>query len=157
MDELRQDIQYGLRTLARRPGFTAVAALSLALGTGANVAVFTIVNAVLLNPLPVDRVDELVNLYTTDSTVDIPGFTMLPFSYRNYEDVRELNEVFSEILKGALRGDVLSGSELGGGGSDFGPGPDGPAQEKSRSGENMLPSHRPPLALPTTARDSRGL
>ena len=62
MDTLAQDLAYGLRTLRRTPVFTIVVVTSLGLGIGANTAVFTIINAVLLRTLPVPRAEELVKL-----------------------------------------------------------------------------------------------
>ena len=97
METLFQDARFGLRLLARKPGFTAIAVGTLALGIGANVAVFSLVNAVLLNPLPVDAPEHLVNVYTVDSTVNVPGFTFLPVSYRNYEDLRDGLDVFDGL------------------------------------------------------------
>jgi len=66
METLSQDMRYGARMLIRNPAFTAVAALSLALGIGANTTIFSLTNAVLLRPLPVDRPAELVWVYTSD-------------------------------------------------------------------------------------------
>jgi hypothetical protein len=59
------DLRFGARLLAKTPGFTAIAALSLAIGIGANTTVFTLVNAVLLHPLPVEDPAQLVSVFTT--------------------------------------------------------------------------------------------
>src|SRR5690348_16093059 len=66
MGQLLQDLRYGLRTLARSPGFTLVAILSLALGIGANTAIFTLADAVFLNPLPVENPSRVLELFTVD-------------------------------------------------------------------------------------------
>ena len=73
METLLQDVRYAFRTIGRTPGFAAVAVLSLALGVGANTTIFTLLNAALLAPLPVDRPSELVAVYTSEQTT-IGGF-----------------------------------------------------------------------------------
>jgi putative ABC transport system permease protein len=85
------DLRYGLRMLAKSPAFTIVAALSLALGIGANTAIFSMVNIILLKPVPVSEPDRLVSVFMLDQRN--PG--NLPFSHLNYKDVRDQNQVFS--------------------------------------------------------------
>jgi len=85
------DIKYGLRMLFRSPAFTAVAALSLALGIGANTAIFSLINILLLRPIPVAEPARLASVFTTDQRN--PG--NLPLSHLNYKDLRDQNQVFS--------------------------------------------------------------
>jgi predicted permease len=97
MSKFLQDLKYGARLLTKSPGFTAVAALSLALGIGANTTIFTLINAVLLNPLPVEDPSQLVTVWTTDERNANPAFGFLQTSPLNYKDYRDKNEVFSGL------------------------------------------------------------
>ena len=94
MEGLLQDIKYAARVLLANRAVTAAAALSLALGIGANTAIFTFVRGVFYPPLPVQDAGRLVSLYTDDPKN--PGFHAN--SFRNYEDLRDRNDVFSGLL-----------------------------------------------------------
>ncbi len=91
-----QDLRFSLRTLVKSPAFAIVAVASLALGIGANTTIFSIVNALFLNPLPVEKSKELVAVFTVDETNPALGFTQL--SYPNYKDYRDQNEVFDGTI-----------------------------------------------------------
>lgn len=92
MDTLIQDVQYGLRGLRRSPGFTLVAILTLALGIGANTAIFSIIYAVLLRPLPYQQPGQLVRLYETESQ---PG--NYPFTGPDFLDWKTQNHTFQDM------------------------------------------------------------
>ncbi|TDI46701.1 MAG: ABC transporter permease [Acidobacteria bacterium] len=93
MDTLLENIRYAGRRLAQTPGFTSVAILSLALGIGANTAIFSLVNAVLIREAPLDKPEELVEVY-----LSTPDFEYNVFSWPDYEDFKEgTTEVFSEV------------------------------------------------------------
>jgi predicted permease len=101
MENLLQDIRFGLRTLGKNPGFTLVAILTLALGIGANAAIFSLTDQVLLRLLPVERPRELVVLSSPGVGhgriwSDIEGGPS--FSYPMYKDLRDRNEVFTGLL-----------------------------------------------------------
>src|SRR5260370_16064114 len=106
MQTLWQDIRYGLRMLGKNPGFTAVVVLTLALGIGANTALFSIVNGVLLKPLPFEQPDRLVSLYTRT-----PEFSRASISYPNFLDWRRDNHSFSAMA--AFRGENFNLSGIG--------------------------------------------
>lgn len=92
-----QDIRFALRTMRKAPGFTAVAILTLALGIGANTAIFTVVNAVFFNPIPVTDAGHLVSLFTTDQRNKTALNTFLPVSFPNGDDIRHRAQSLSEV------------------------------------------------------------
>jgi putative ABC transport system permease protein len=96
MDTLFQDIRYGVRTLLKTPGFTAVAVIALALGIGANSAIFSVVNAVLLRPLPYTNSERLVMLWATNPSLHL-GIDNLPASAANYAEWRDQSQAFEHI------------------------------------------------------------
>ena len=95
MADLIQDLRYGLRTLARSPWFTAAAVLSLALGIGANTAIFSVVNGVLLYSLPYQNEDEVVMLWEDATTRG--GTNRVPASPGNFLSWREANPAFTDL------------------------------------------------------------
>ena len=94
MGNLAKDVRYGARMLRKRPGLSAIAVITLALGIGANTAIFSLVNTVLLRPLPVNRPEELVSV----NSVSTNGDGVPVFSYPNYRDYRDRNDVLSGLL-----------------------------------------------------------
>ena len=99
METLWQDIRYAVRILIKNPGFSAIAILSLALGIGANTTIFTVVNAILLHPLPVKDISRLVEVDTVDTKtlVTTANTTKLGMSYPNCQDYAKENQVFSGL------------------------------------------------------------
>jgi predicted permease len=96
LERLWQDLRYGVRTLAASPGFTIVAVLSLAIGIGANCAIFSFADALLLRPLPVPRPGEVFSVGLL-SSVEAFGASSLRSSYRDYLDIRERSSSFEGL------------------------------------------------------------
>jgi putative ABC transport system permease protein len=94
MGTLWQDIRYGLRMLVKSPSLSIVATIALALGIGANTAIFSVVNAVLLRPLPFPNSDALMSVFETDP---IRGGVRGSYSYPNFFDLRDQNHVFEHV------------------------------------------------------------
>ncbi len=93
------NLRFAVRTLIKSPAFTIVALLSLALGIGVNTTIFTIVNSVLLRPLPVDRPGELVEIFSSTGNENFPQSVM---SYPDFADMRDNNDVFSGVTAHAM-------------------------------------------------------
>ena len=91
-DNVRQDVKYAFRRLIKDPGFTLIAVVTLALGIGVNTAIFSVVNGVLLNPLPYPEPDRLVAVYSR--TADEPRASS---SYPNFLDWMRDNRSFSDL------------------------------------------------------------
>ncbi len=92
VEDLWQDLHYGARMLMKQPGFTLIAIITLGLGIGANTAIFSLVNTVLLRPLAVAQPERLARVYTGSSQTSFP----------NYRDLAEGNQVFSELAAHAI-------------------------------------------------------
>ncbi len=104
MSTLLQDLRYGLRTLARAPGFTAIAILTLALGIGANTAIYSFIDAVLLAPLPYEGADRIMRVLEKP-----PGFPRNGISTLNFLDWQHDNTVFEAMAAQTGGGLTLSG------------------------------------------------
>ncbi|HEY4281692.1 MAG TPA: ABC transporter permease [Chthoniobacterales bacterium] len=105
-DQFVQDLRFAIRTLMKRPGFAIIAALTLALGIGANTAIFSIVNAVLLRPLPYPQPDRILFVAGEDKTNPAQG--TFPISLPDYLDWRRDNTVFEHLALSRVESATLS-------------------------------------------------
>src|SRR3712207_5051489 len=104
MGTLLQDLRYGLRVLAKRPGYAAVAVLTLALGIGANTAIFSVVNGVLLKALPHPNPERLVAV--AETSIEVP---VTAVSFADYLDWRERAASFENWAARMPAGGVITG------------------------------------------------
>jgi putative ABC transport system permease protein len=111
MSGLNHDLRYGLRQLRKSPGFTAVAVITLALGIGANTAIFSVVNAVLLRPLGYKDPNRLVRVWHVPPPKSFPGMTRFAASAANYVDWEKQNQTFDHMAIISYRGFDLTGGD----------------------------------------------
>jgi putative ABC transport system permease protein len=111
METLYQDLKYGIRVLGKNPGFTIVAILALALGIGANSAIFTVVNAVVLRPLSFEDPERLVTVWETSPRSSADSNNPIEVSIGDYLDFREQNQVFDGIGAFYHNNFTISGTE----------------------------------------------
>jgi putative ABC transport system permease protein len=109
-ETLLQDVRYGVRTMRRAPGFTLTAVLALALGMGANTAIFSVVNAVLLRPLPYEKPDRLMQVWHTPPQKSFPGMPIFTVSPANFLDWRTQNHSFEGMAAYGFGRYTITGS-----------------------------------------------
>src|SRR5262249_40570530 len=105
--DLKQDVRFGLRSLRKKPAFTVVSVVTLALGIGANTAIFSLVNGILLRPLPYPEPDRLVTFW---QSYPERGLSRWPMSQESFAAIRDQNSVFQEAAAYARTGLNLSQS-----------------------------------------------
>lgn len=106
MGSFLQDLRYGLRTLAKSPGFSAVVVITLALGIGANLAVFSLVDELWMRPRPVPHPERVVRIFTSNPTSEgavVEGYS----SYPDYRDLAQRTKSFSGVAAVEMRGGLL--------------------------------------------------
>jgi len=105
------DFRFSLRLLRRNPGFSAAAIVVLALGIGANTAIFSVVNAVLLRPLPFDDPSRIMQVWHVPPAKSFPGMTTFAVSPANYLDWRSQSSSFEQIAAYGFRSFTVGGTE----------------------------------------------
>ncbi|MDE3137029.1 MAG: ABC transporter permease [Acidobacteriota bacterium] len=106
IESFMQDLRHGFRMLRKAPGFTAVAILTFALGIGANTAMFSMIDAVLLHPLPYPQASQLVLAYTANQQA---GIAESPLTYPDFTEIRDENRVFSAVASMGIHNLTLTG------------------------------------------------
>ena len=133
-ESFAQDLRYGTRQLKQSPGFTLVAVLSLALGIGANSAIFQLIDAVRLRTLPVQNPEELVTIDFPDGSQRSGWFSTRNsrFTYGQWEQIQARQQAFSGVLAwSATRFNLRSGSAMDSGGANS------PGTEKSLAEQSV--------------------
>src|SRR5579884_3513252 len=120
MGTMIQDLRFGWRQLAKYPGFTAVALVTLALGIGANAAIFSVVNAVLLRPLPFPQPDRLFHLWEAKPSKGYTRNTVNPFNFLDWRDRTHSFEGMAAISTETMNLSV-NGQPVGAAGMDVSP------------------------------------
>src|ERR1700758_1887374 len=111
MTALIRNMRFGIRLLRRSPGFACVAIIIMALGIGANTAIFSVVHAVLLEPLPFRDADQLVQVWHVPPQSSFPGMTRFAVSAANFLDWQKQNNVFSAMALASGGAFEITGQE----------------------------------------------
>ena len=111
MRSLLSDLRFSLRTLRLNPAFSAAAIVVLALGIGANTAIFSVVNAVILRPLPFDDPSRIMQVWHVPPAKSFPGLTMFSVSPANYLDWRSQSSSFEQMAAYGFRSFTIAGKE----------------------------------------------
>ena len=104
MTQLLQDLRFALRQMVKRPGFTSVVILTMALGIGANAAIFSVLDAVLLRPLPYSHPEQLIKVWTRFTGIGLPN-DQNAVSAPEFRDFQQLNRSFTDLA--AIAGEAV--------------------------------------------------